>query len=185
MNGKNSEKKGYMRTAKECAYLSVFVALLIAVQFVFSFVPGVEFVTVLLVAYSFTFGTVRGMLSATAFSLLRQFIFGFNPTVLVLYLTYFNFLTMLFGLLGRKVYRPFIHLPWLIVVAVVCTLLFTMIDNVITPLWYGYSARATKAYFTASLLFMVPQAICTAITVGLLFVPLVQVLKLVKKNLIR
>ena len=57
-----------LRAAKECAYLAVFVALLIAAQFVFSFLPGVEIVTVLFVGYAFVFGVKRGMLAATAFS---------------------------------------------------------------------------------------------------------------------
>ena len=87
-------------SAKELAYISVFVALLIAVQLILSFIPGVELVTVLFVAYSFSMGVRRGMLAATTFSLLRQLDFGFFPTVLVLYLIYFNLLCLLFGLLG-------------------------------------------------------------------------------------
>lgn len=185
MNGKKQAKQVCIRTAKECSYASVFVSLLIAIQLVFSFVPGVEFVTILFVSYAFVFGIVRGWIVATAFSLLRQFIFGFSPTVLVLYLVYYNFLVIVFGLLGRVVKKPIQYLPLLILAGAVCTALFTLTDDIITPLWYGYSRRATKAYFTASLVFMVPQMICTVITIGLLFLPLTKVFRLLKKNLIR
>ena len=90
---KNVQQKIAVRSAKECAYLAVFVALLIGGQLALSAVPGVEIVTVLLVAYAFVFGACRGMMVATAFSLLRQMVFPFSPTVLVLYLIYYNFLS--------------------------------------------------------------------------------------------
>ena len=74
------------RSGKECAYLAVFVALVIAAQLLLASIPGVEVVTLLLVTYSFVFGVRRGMIAATAFSLLRMLVFGFSPTVLILYL---------------------------------------------------------------------------------------------------
>ena len=120
MNEKKTEKsigKAALRTSKEMAYIAVFVALLIAAQLVFSMIPGVEIVTLLFVSYAFTFGVCRGMVTATSFSLLRQFIFGFYPSVLALYLLYFNFLTLVFGLLGRAVKRPVTNLWWLLAVA--------------------------------------------------------------------
>ena len=80
--------KFLMRPSKECAYIAVFVSLLIGVQLAFSFVPGVEFVTLLLVCYAFCFGAMRGVISAICFSLLRCIIFGFFPDVVVLYLIY-------------------------------------------------------------------------------------------------
>ena len=75
-------------TAKECALLAVFVALVIATQVILSAIPGVELVTVLFACYAFACGWKRGILAATTFSLLRQIIFGFFPTVLLLYLIY-------------------------------------------------------------------------------------------------
>ena len=76
-------------SAKECAYLAVFVAVTIALQALLAVVPGLELVTVMFVAYSFTMGAKRGVVAAVAFSLLRQFLFGIYPKVLVLYLLYF------------------------------------------------------------------------------------------------
>ena len=152
---KNKGKVFAERSAKECAYLAVFVALLIVVQLVFSAVPGVEAVTVLLVSYAFVFGVRRGVIAAAAFALLRQIVFGFSPTVLILYLVYYPALSAAFGGFGHAVKKPLFSLWWLVLVACVCTATFTMIDNVITPLWYGYSKRALKIYFYALFLYFV------------------------------
>ena len=183
MRPQNQEKvKGLLvQSAKECAYLATFVALTITVQTLLSFLAGIELVTVLFVSYSFARGAKRGMLAATAFSLLRNFIFGLYPTVLLLYLVYYNFLALLFGFLGRKVQKPLKTLPWITVVACLCTVLFTMLDNLITPLWYHYSAQAARLYFYASLPFMFPQVVCTAISVFCLFLPLHKVFSMLKK----
>ena len=172
-----------MRSAKECAYLAVFVALTIGGQVALSLVPGVEIVTLLFVSYTFVFGVGRGMLAATAFSLLRQLVFPFSPTTLLLYLVYYNFLSAVFGGLGHIVKRPLVCLWWLTAIACVCTVFFTALDNVITPLWLGFSDRAWRAYAYASLSFMIPQVVCTAVTVGVLFYPLQRVLRQIKKSL--
>ena len=143
----------------------------------------VEIVTVLFVAYSLAMGARRSMVAATAFSLLRGFVFGFFPTVLLLYLIYFNLLALCFGLIGRKWQVGVKTLPFLIAIACFCTVFFTMIDNLITPLWYAYSAEAARAYFLASLPFMIPQVICTALSVFFLLLPLNKAFSLVKKQL--
>ena len=176
-------KKAAVRSAKECAYLATFVALLIVSQFMLSFFPGVEIVTVLFVAYSLVMGWRRGVVAATAFALLRQLVFGFFFSVLLLYLLYFNLLALCFGLLGQAWRVGVKTLPWLVMIACVCTVAFTMIDNLITPLWYGYSATATKAYFLASLPFVLPQVVCSAVSVALLAVPLCKAFSFVKRSL--
>ena len=175
LTGNNKNNRGH--TAKECALLAVFVAIVIAAQIVLSAIPGVEIVTVFFVSYSFVVGWKKGMLAATAFSLLRQIIFGFCPTVLILYLVYYNLLTLSFGLLGMMIKDPIKGLPLIVLIACFGTVFFTMFDNILTPLWYSYSKRATELYFFSSLPFMVPQVICTAISVTCLFVPLWKVFK--------
>ncbi len=164
-----------VRTAKDVAYCSLMTALLIGGQYVLSFVGGVEVVTVLLLAWSFVFGAKRGMLVATAFSLLRNFLYAFSAEVVVLYLVYYNLFALTFGLLGKSRSASWRFLPklcLLTVVAVLCTACFTLLDDVLTPLWYNYSVRATKAYFISSLPFMATQTVCTAVTVPTLFFPL-------------
>ena len=181
MQDKNN-KSVVAHSARECAYLAVFVALVIAVQMALSVVPGVELVTVMFVVYSFTMGIRRGMLAATAFSILRQVVFGVHPTVLILYLIYYNLLTACFGLLGKAIKNPLKWIVVIVIVACVCTACFTMIDNILTPLWYGWTQRSAELYFKASLPFMIPQIVCTAITVGLLFLPLKKVLSICIKK---
>lgn len=184
MKNKNFDKKKYIiRPSKECAYIGIFVALIIALQLALSFVPGVELVTILFICYSFIFGITRGLISATAFSLLRQFVFGFNPTVIILYLIYYNLLCLIFGLLGKTLKIPK-HLYIVVIIAVLLTAIFTLLDDLITPLFYSYSQRATKAYFYASLTFMLPQVICNLIASIILFIPLTKTFTLAKKGLI-
>ena len=167
-------------STKDCAYVSIFVAVVIVVQLAFSSLPGIELVTLLFVTYSFVFGITRGVISATAFSLLRQILFGFFPTVLVLYLVYYNFLVFIFGILGKHIKSPLKALWLIVIIACICTACFTMLDNFITPVWYGYSEKARQAYFKASLAFMLPQIFCTAVSVGGLFIPLNKIFKMIK-----
>lgn len=180
---KKTRKQIAVRSGKECAYLALFVALVIAAQLVLSAVPGVEVVTVFFVAYSFVFGVRRGTIAATVFSLLRQLVFGFSPTVLILYMIYFNGLAALFAWFGKVVKKPLFSLWWLVIIACVCTACFTLLDGVITPIWYRFSERATKAYFISSLPFMIPQIICSALSVGILFLPLQKAFRVIKKGL--
>ncbi len=164
--GKNKKRT---TSAKELAYLAVFVALLIGGQFVFAALPGVEIVTVLFVTYAYVFGTRRGMVAATAFSLLRQLVFGFFPTTLVLYLIYFNGVAAVFGLMGQG---KRVKLSQITLVACLSTACFSVLDGLITSLWYSYSWTVAKAYFFAALPVAIPQIICAATTVFLLFLPL-------------
>lgn len=189
---KTTNKRRMVNTAKECAYLAVFIALVIAAQLVFAAVPGVELVTVLFVSYAFVFGWKRGLLAATAFSILRQFVFGFYPVVLILYLTHFNFLSFIFGVLGEKFGKKMhskidkstiIILFLLVIIAAAATAGFSLFDNILTPLWYGYSERARKIYFYASLPFMIPQVICAAVSVSVLFLPLHVAFTYIKRGL--
>ncbi len=183
-NGEKNPKKKLRRASRECAYLAVFVALTIAAQLSLSFLPGVEVVTLLFVAYAYAFGARRGMLAATAFALLRQLVFGFFPVVLILYLLYYNLLTFIFGLLGQGRKPNVRSLWWLVPIACLCTVGFTMLDNLLTPLWYGYSSQAARMYFFSSLPFMIPQVICTAVTVGALFLPLEKEFQRIKKGMV-
>ena len=171
-----------VRGVKYVAVTAVFTALLLGAQYALWYVKGVELVTLLLLVFSYRFGVRCGVLSAVAFSLLRCFLFGFFPSVILLYLIYYPLFALLFGLLGRAFSR---RIGWRIVLvltaaAVVCTVCFTLLDDVITPLFYGYTREAALAYFVASLPTMAVQTVCAAVTVGLLARPLLALLKRVK-----
>ena len=68
----------------------------------------------------------------------------------------------------------------LIVVACLMTMLFTALDNVITPLYYGYTLEAAKAYALMSLTAVVPQTICAAVTVLLILPVLLRIYRAMK-----
>ncbi len=177
-------KQVRLRSAKEISNLALFLALLIGGQYVFSMFPGVEIVTVLFVAYAFCMGMARGMVAATAFSLLRQLLFGVFLNVLILYLIYFNFLAVIFGRLGDSARKKGTKKLWKITfVACFCTIGFTLLDNVFTPLWYGFAPSAVKAYVLASLPVLLPQIACTFLTVGYLFLPLEKIFSVAAKKL--
>ncbi|MBQ8428463.1 MAG: hypothetical protein IJX18_04345 [Clostridia bacterium] len=173
-----------LKSAKEIAYIAVFCALLIGGQLLFSAVPGIEIVTLLLVCFSFTFGALRGCVCAVAFSLLRQLVFGFFPTVLVLYLIYFTALCACFGALG-SVWKgkEKSRLGWLVLIVCAGAVCFNLLDVLITSLWYGYAPKAAQAYFIASWSFTLPQVACNAVTVGLCFLPLTKALGAAKRKL--
>lgn len=65
--------------------------------------------------------------------------------------------------------------------AAVCTICFTLIDDVVTPLVLGMSQRAALGYFYASFTAMLPQTVCTIVSVSLLFYPLTAVLRRIKQ----
>lgn len=162
-----------MKTAKEIALISVFTALLIGGQFVLSGISGIEIVTVLLLSFAYYFGIRKSLLVVNAFSLLRCFIFGFFPNVIILYLIYYNLFVLIFGLLGIKFKKKLdirIHIV-LVIVACFMTFMFTGLDNIITPLYYRFSIDAMKAYTLVSLTAVVPQIICTILTV-VIFLPI-------------
>ena len=239
-------KQKKLSLSKEIAYIAITCALLLGGQFVFSFVVGVEIVTLILVCFSFVFGARRGAVCAVAFSLLRCAIYGFYPTVIILYLIYYPLLALVSGLLGKcknlsspafavivnillvsisavcavcyfaniikvaSVYAITIKvLLWVIFslclilctvydciyfsrieakgeilkvvllasVGAVMTAIFTLLDDVITPLFWGYTRLTALAYFYASFTAMLPNIVCTVVSVCTLFLPLTAVLK--------
>ena len=226
---------------------------MIAVQYVFSFVAGVEFVTVIFACFCAVFGVRRGVLCAVVFSLLRCFIHGFAPNAIVLYLVYYPLFAVVFGLLGRAEAETIEKKPLAFVVAVntlliitaaacaltlgldlikisriwkatitallwvilalsviaaiifdilfftrgkggkaraavllsvtfasaatVMTVLFTLIDDVISPLILGFTCSAALNYFYVSFTAMLPQCVCAFISVAALTVPLTTAIK--------
>jgi hypothetical protein len=155
------------------------VALLIAVQMALSVITGVEIVTVIFLSLCFCYGIRTGLTIATAFSLLRCFFFGFQINVIVLYLIYYTLFALFFGWLGKRFGGNVTLLQRVVVVvsAVAFTVLFTLLDDVITPLIFGFHANAAKVYFLQSLTAMIPQVVCTAVTVLALFTPLTKVIR--------
>ncbi|MBR5250749.1 MAG: hypothetical protein IKV38_01875 [Clostridia bacterium] len=163
-----------MNKTKDLAIISIFTALLLGGQFALSAVSGIEVVTVLFVTFAYVFGTKRAIFVANVFSVVRCLIFGFFPSVLVLYLIYYNALALVIGQIGKKFNRQYAvkkHAV-IIVVALVATCCFTLIDNLLAVLFYSFNYQTAVAYWYASLSTLIPQLICVAITLALLFYPL-------------
>lgn len=81
----------------------------------------------------------------------------------------------------KKSTERILKLFFITTLAALCTICFTMLDNVITPLIIGMTRTGALAYFYASFTAMLPQTICTVCTVGLLFYPLTAVFRRIKK----
>ncbi|MBR6788701.1 MAG: hypothetical protein IKM44_02720 [Clostridia bacterium] len=171
-----------MRSVREITLISSFVAILVGGQLALSWATGVEVVTVLFVTFSYHFGVRRSLAVATAFSLLRCLLFGFFPNVLILYLIHYNLFAVIFGALGR-IFRYNVNVKihlWLIGLSIFMAVCFTLFDDIITPLFYQYTSEATIAYFFSSLYAMIPQTICSAVTVAVLGRPLLKAYEIVK-----
>ena len=165
-------------TAKNLIIAGLYTALLIVSQLALSAIAGIEIVTVLLLVFCYMQGVKKGVAVATSFSLIRCFVFGFTPNVLLLYMLYYNLFAVVCGFVGGVFKRKYTVLGHVIsvVAAAALTAIFTLMDCAITPLIYGFSANAAKAYYLASLPVMIPHVICAVATVSLLFFPLVKAL---------
>ena len=168
-----------MKQTKFIVRVAMCVALLIGGQMVLSGISGIEIVTVLMLCFCYCYGIRHGIAIATTFSLLRCFLFGFQINVIVLYLVYYNLFAIYFGWLGRRFAGKMSLLKTVIVVvsAVVLTVCFTLLDDIITPLIYAFHPNAARAYFFGSLYAVIPQSVCAAVTVAVCFPPLTAVIR--------
>lgn len=168
-----------MNKTKFVVRVAMCAALLIGGQLALSSVAGIEIVTVMMLCFCYCYGARQGIAVATVFSLLRCFVFGFQINVIVLYLIYYNLFAIFFGWLGVRFAGETTLLKTVIVVAaaVASTVLFTLLDDILTPLIFGFSKNAAVAYFVGSLYAVIPQSICTAVTVSICFHPLTRVIK--------
>ena len=168
-----------MNKTKFVVRVAMCVALLIAGQLALSSVSGIEIVTVMMLCFCYCYGIKHGIAVATTFSLLRCFVFGFQINVIVLYLVYYNLFAVFFGWLGAHLTGK--NALWKLVIVVAAaalfTAMFTLLDDVITPVIYGFNENAAKVYLYQSLTAMIPQTVCTAITVSICFHPLTTVIK--------
>lgn len=168
-----------MQKTKYIVRVAICVAMLIGVQMALSGISGIELVTAMMLCLCFSYGIRTGMTIATVFSLLRCFVFGFQVNVIVLYLIYYNLFAVFFGWLGARFAGKTSFLKKVIVVAsaIAFTVCFTLLDDVITPLIYGFHANAAKVYFLQSLYALIPQTVCALVTVSVLFTPLTSIIR--------
>ena len=163
-----------MNIAKRCAVCGAFCALLIAIQYVFSAIKGVELISVFFFAFCFSFGAIYGVTVAVVFSLLRCFIYGFFPSVVILYLVFYPLFAFVAGLVGKllKDKSAVKKLIFATVTVVVLTLIFSVLDDIITPLVFTFTKDAWMAYIVQSVPVCLIHCICSLITTATLFLPL-------------
>ena len=163
-----------MQKTKFIVRVAICAAMLIGAQMALSAISGVEIVTVLMLCLCFCYGIRTGVAIATVFSLLRCFVFGFQVNVIALYLIHYNLFAVFFGWLGTRFTGKISFWKQVIIVvsSMAFTVLFTLLDDVITPLIFGFHPNAAKIYFFQSLYAMVPQTMCAMVTVSVLFAPL-------------
>ena len=168
-----------MNKTKFIVRVAMCVALLIGGQMALSGISGIEIVTVVMLSFCYCYGMRHGIAVATTFSLLRCFFFGFQINVVILYLVYYNLFALFFGWLGKRFSGKLslVKVAALVASAMVFTVMFTLLDNVITPVIFGFGTRAAQVYFAQSLYAMIPQTVCTFVTVSVLFVPLTKVIR--------
>lgn len=168
-----------MQKTKFIVRVAISTAMLIGGQLALSGISGIEIVTVMMLCLCFSYGIRTGVAIATVFSLLRCFVFGFQINVIVLYLVYYNLFGLFFGWLGTRFTGKTSLLQKGIIVAsaMVFTVCFTLLDDVITPLISGFHANAAKVYFLQSLYAVIPQTVCAMVTVAVLFTPLTAVIQ--------
>lgn len=168
-----------MKKTKFIVRIAMCVALLIGGQLALTGISGVEIVTVMLLSFCFCYGIRQGVAIATTFSLLRCLVFGFQINVIVLYLVYYNLFAVFFGWLGKRFAGKvsFAKTVLVVVFAALFTVCFTLLDDIITPLMYGFHKKAAMVYFLQSLYAVIPQTICTVVTVSVCFHPLTKVIK--------
>lgn len=168
-----------MQKTRFIVRVAICAAMLIGGQMALSGISGIEIVTVMMLCLCFSYGIRAGMAIATVFSLLRCFVFGFQVNVIVLYLIYYNLFALFYGWLGTRFTGKisFLKKGLIVVSAMAFTACFTLLDDVITPLIYGFHANAAKVYFLQSLYAVIPQTICAMVTVSVLFTPLTKVIR--------
>jgi len=168
-----------MNKTKFIVRVAMCVAMLIGGQVALSSISGIEIVTVMMLCFCYCYGIHHGIAVATTFSLLRCFVFGFQINVIVLYLIYYNLFAVFFGWLGRRFSGEASLLKTVIVVAcaVLFTVFFTLLDDIITPLLHAFHPKAAYVYFLNSLRAVIPQSVCAAVTVSVCFWPLTRVIK--------
>lgn len=159
---------------RDIVILGTYLALLLSAQVALAWVSGVEIITVLFLSFCYCYGIGRGVFLACAFSLLRCIIFGFYPPAVMLYLIYYNFFAIIVGAVGNAFKHQFSIKILLCVIALclILTVVFTLLDNLITPLFFKFNHETANAYFYASLPTMLAQLISVGVSVSALFYPL-------------
>lgn len=95
--------------------------------------------------------------------------------ILVICIVCFNTLFILHR--AKKIKAQSLKIILFGVVGLCFTICFTLLDDIITPLFYGYSKEAALGYFYVSFTALLPHSICVFLSITALFLPIVKVMK--------
>ena len=173
-----------MSKAKKIAICGAFCALLIAIQYVFNAVKGIELVTLFFYAFCFSFGWTYGVLVAVAYTFLRCFIYGFFPAVIILYLIYYPLFAVVAHFAGKLLSNrsPIKQVVFSSLICLCMTLIFTLLDDIVTPLFFSFDKKAFIAYFYQSIPTCLIQCACTVMTISFAFYPLKKAFTYLRKR---
>ncbi len=124
--------------------------------------PIIYLILASLCAYFAMVGVPVSILQQGKLTVLLWVLFALFCALFVLYLC---LLFLKRGEQGREV-------ACAVALSALCTVCFTLLDDVITPLYLRYSAEGAIAYFYASFTALLPQTVCCVLSVGFLFLPL-------------
>ncbi len=159
------------------ARVAAMSAMLTAFKFALSFVPNVEVVTVLILVYGSAMGIAYALPATLIFCAVETAIYGFGSWVL-LYFVYWPLLALAAGILLRGA-RVWLALALGVIGSVLFGVLSACCDTLFCAanLAPSYLGRYWAAYYLKGLYFDLAHVISSAVTVAVLYVPLVAVLK--------
>lgn len=176
-----SETKGKICHSKSTALyvtrVAVMAAMLTALKFALSFVPNVEVVTLMIIVYGSAMGLVYALPAVIVFCTVEVAIYGVGSWVL-LYFVHWTLLAVAASVLlrGRRV--------WLaVILGVVASMLFGVLSACCDTLFCASSLAPSRlgdywvAYYLKGIYFDVAHVISSAVTVTVLYVPLVAVMR--------
>jgi energy-coupling factor transport system substrate-specific component len=157
--------------ARKVALCAVLTALLEAGKLALAVIPNVEVVTLLCAAYGYVFG-LFGMLAVSLFVVVETLVWGVGTWVLS-YVIHWNFVCLVFFLLGRKRVRNRFVLT---AAAAVLTVLFGVTSSIIDiglfsgafdNFFYRFSV-----YYVRGIAFYAIETVCNLIVFPTAFIPL-------------
>lgn len=113
---------------------------------------------------------ISRLYSATAYALAWA-IFGLSAALLIC----FNAMFAYVRIKGRGGYILKIFL--FASAASICTICFTLLDDVLTPLFVGMTPATALGYFYASFIAMLTQTLCAILSISFLFIPVMRVMQ--------
>lgn len=175
---KNAKKTGLRRTATlYIVRVAIMAAMLTAVKFALSFIPNVEALTVLIIVYGSTLGIAYALPAALIFCTVEIAIYGAGSWTL-LYFVYWPLLAVVAScfLKGRRL--------WLAVIfGIAGSVLFGVLSACCDTLFCVTSLAPSHlddywiAFYLRGLYFDLTHVISSAVTVFVLYLPLIAVLR--------